>query len=68
MADVSSCVVEALPGQEIVKGDELGYSQYGGSTYCLLFQPDVVQSFTASPPFDDGAPPIKVNAHVATAR
>jgi Phosphatidylserine decarboxylase len=68
MADVSSCVVEALPGQQVAKGDELGYFQYGGSTYCLVFRPDVVQSFAASPPFDDEAPPIKVNAHVATAR
>jgi phosphatidylserine decarboxylase len=68
MADVSSCVVEALPGQQVAKGDELGYFQYGGSTYCLVFRPDVVQSFAASPPFDDEAPPIKVSAHAATAR
>lgn len=25
MADVSSCVIEALPSQQVVKGDELGY-------------------------------------------
>lgn len=68
MADVSSCVIEALPGQQITKGDELGYFQYGGSTYCLVFRPNVVQSFAAQPPFDDEAPPIKVNACVANAR
>jgi phosphatidylserine decarboxylase len=68
MADVSSCVIEALPGQLVVKGDELGYFQYGGSTYCLVFGPNVVQSFVPQPQFDDEAPPLKVNAHVVTAR
>ncbi|MFM0083504.1 phosphatidylserine decarboxylase family protein [Paraburkholderia sediminicola] len=68
MADVSSCVIDALPGQRVAKGDELGYFQYGGSTYCLVFGPNVVQSFVPQPPFDDEAPPLKVNAHVATAR
>jgi phosphatidylserine decarboxylase len=68
MADVSSCVIEALPGQKVEKGDELGYFQYGGSTYCLVLRPNVVQSFAASPPFNDEASPIKVSAHVGTAR
>ncbi|MFM0415996.1 phosphatidylserine decarboxylase family protein [Paraburkholderia aromaticivorans] len=68
MADVSSCVIDALPGQWVKKGDELGYFQYGGSTYCLVFGPNVVQSFVPGPPFDDEAPPLKVNSHVATAR
>ncbi len=68
MADVSSCVIEALPGQRVAKGDELGYFQYGGSTYCLVFQPAVVQSFMPHPPFDDAKPPLHVNACVAKAR
>ncbi|KFX64412.1 MULTISPECIES: phosphatidylserine decarboxylase family protein [Paraburkholderia] len=68
MADVSSCVIEALPGQRVEKGDELGYFQYGGSTYCLVFRPNVVRSFVSQPPFDDEAPPLEVNSHVATAR
>jgi phosphatidylserine decarboxylase len=68
MADVSSCVIEALAGQRVAKGDELGYFQYGGSTYCLVFQPDVVQSFVPQPPFDDTKPPLHVNACVARGR
>lgn len=68
MADVSSCIIEALAGQHVSKGDELGYFQYGGSTYCLVFRPDVIRSFEVAPPFDDEAPPVKVNAHIATAR
>jgi phosphatidylserine decarboxylase len=67
MAEVSSCVIEALPGQRVEKGDEIGYFQYGGSTYCLIFEPGVIRSFVPKPPFHDNAPPFKVNAQVATA-
>lgn len=67
MADVSSCVIEALPGQRVAKGDELGYFQYGGSTCCLVFGPGVIRSFVPKPPFDDGASPVKVSTHIATA-
>lgn len=67
MADVSSCIIEALPGQRVKKGDELGYFQYGGSTYCLIFEPGVIRDFVPQPPFDDTAPAFRVNAHVATA-
>jgi phosphatidylserine decarboxylase len=67
MADVSSCVIEALPGQRVAKGDELGYFQYGGSTCCLVFEPGVIGSFVPKPPFDDDGPPTKVNTHIATA-
>lgn len=68
MAEVSSCVIEAMPGQHVAKGDELGFFQYGGSTYCLMFEPGVVDSFVPQPPFDHQTPPVKVNAHLATAR
>ncbi|MDR5837494.1 phosphatidylserine decarboxylase family protein [Caballeronia sp. LZ034LL] len=68
MAEVSSCVIEALPGQTVAKGDELGYFQYGGSTYCLIFRPGVVERFGRQPPFHDDEPPVHVNAHLCTAR
>lgn len=45
MAEVSSCVITIEPGAFIKKGDELGYFQYGGSTYCLIFQPGVIEEF-----------------------
>ncbi|MFM0215568.1 MULTISPECIES: phosphatidylserine decarboxylase family protein [Paraburkholderia] len=67
MADVSSCMIEALPGQRVAKGDEIGFFQYGGSTCCLVFEPGVISSFVPQPPFDH-PPPVKVNAHIATAR
>lgn len=68
MADVSSCVIEALPGQRVRKGDELGFFQYGGSTCCLIFERDVIRSFVPQPPFDDNGAPVKVNTGIATAR
>ncbi|MEQ5844362.1 MULTISPECIES: phosphatidylserine decarboxylase family protein [Paraburkholderia] len=68
MADVSSCVIQALPGQRVARGDALGYFQYGGSTYCLVFEPGAIRNFVPEPPFDDDVPPIKVNTHIATAR
>jgi len=47
MAEVSSCVIldKIKPGHRIRKGEELGYFQYGGSTYCLLFRPGVIKRF-----------------------
>jgi phosphatidylserine decarboxylase len=66
MAEVSSCVIDALPGQRVRKGDELGYFQYGGSTCCLIFEPGVSLDFVSKPPFDDTTPPLKVNTRIAT--
>ena len=68
MAEVSSCMIEALPGQRVRKGEELGYFQYGGSTYCLIFRPGVIESFERKPPSDDHASPVQVNAHLCMAR
>ena len=47
---------------------QLGYFQYGGSTYCLIFRPGVIENFERQPPYDDGASPVQVNAHLCTAR
>ncbi|MFM0139585.1 phosphatidylserine decarboxylase [Caballeronia grimmiae] len=68
MAEVSSCMIEALPGQHVWKGDELGYFQNGGSSMCLIFRPGVIDSFVVQPPFSKDDSPVKVNAHLATAR
>ena len=47
MAEVSSCMIsdKIKPGYRIKKGEELGYFQYGGSTYCLIFRPGVIKKF-----------------------
>lgn len=67
MGDVSSCAVEVVPGQRIHKGEELGYFQYGGSTICVLFEPDKVKDFAWDPNVVEDPPIVKVNARMATA-
>jgi hypothetical protein len=65
MADVSSCVIDALPGQWVKKGDELGYFQYGGSTYRLVFCPNVVECFVPHTPntlVTDCTDSVRINA------
>ncbi|KVS61337.1 phosphatidylserine decarboxylase family protein [Burkholderia cepacia] len=68
MGDVSSCVIDVVPGQRVDKGDEIGYFQFGGSTYCLLFEAGVIDRFLPAPPFDSRTPVVQVNAGVAIAR
>ncbi|WP_421047860.1 phosphatidylserine decarboxylase family protein [Paraburkholderia sp. A1RI-2L] len=67
MAEVSSCRIVASTGQHVAKGDELGFFQYGGSTYCLIFQPDVIREFSVKPPYRDNVAPLKVNTRLALA-
>ena len=72
ITEISSVVIEVKEGQELKKGDELGYFSYGGSGMCLVFQPGAIDQFTvpnrpAGNGPDDG-PPIRVNAQIAVAR
>ncbi|KAG6914992.1 hypothetical protein DXG01_014026 [Tephrocybe rancida] len=39
MAEVSTCRVTVQKGNRVVQGDELGAFHFGGSTHCLIFQP-----------------------------
>ena len=70
MAEVSSCVIDVTPGQHVHKGEELGFFQYGGSTYCLFFAPGVVgaDAFSVQPPLSHDTAVVKVNAALARAR
>jgi phosphatidylserine decarboxylase len=47
MAEVSSCVLgdRIKEGYRVKKGEELGYFQYGGSTYVLVFRPGAIKKF-----------------------
>lgn len=47
MAEVSSCVLldNIKEGYKVKKGEELGYFQYGGSSYVLVFRPGVIKEF-----------------------
>jgi phosphatidylserine decarboxylase len=72
MAEISSCVVhpQVKHGHRVKKGEELGYFQYGGSTYCLLFRAGVIADFAldAIPdPNEPDRPPLLLGVKLATA-
>jgi phosphatidylserine decarboxylase len=72
MGDVSSCIIHPKwqPGQPVNKGEELGYFQFGGSSYCIVFRPGAISSFdtVVLPQHDNPDPPIvHVCAKIATA-
>lgn len=45
MAEVSSNEITVYEGQHVKKGDQLGMFHFGGSTHCLIFQPQVQIEF-----------------------
>ncbi len=72
MVEVSSCVIhpEIRPGHRVNKGEEVGYFQYGGSTYCLIFRPGAIAGIVpeALPQTDNPEPPlVLVGTKIATA-
>jgi phosphatidylserine decarboxylase len=76
ITEISSVTINVEPGDKLKKGDELGYFSYGGSSLALVFQKNVIDTFTipstppipASPAEFDNGPPIEVNAQVAIAK
>jgi phosphatidylserine decarboxylase len=76
MAEVSSCVlkngegIELQEGWHVNKGDQLGYFQFGGSTHCLVFRPQVRLKFVpdAHPkgPHASKSKVVKVKSRLAT--
>src|SRR5208283_1127453 len=72
MAEVSSCVVTVSEGQRVKKGEQVGYFQFGGSTHCLVFQPEVISEFAAQtiPQGKFGAKStlVKLNSYLATTK
>ncbi|MFJ2991330.1 phosphatidylserine decarboxylase family protein [Pandoraea sp. NPDC087047] len=65
MGDVSSCVLQTERGKHVGKGGALGHFQYGGSTYCMIFEPGVVRSLTVDENRLPHDKPVKVNAALA---
>jgi len=69
MGDVSSNDITVYPGQKVKKGDQIGMFHYGGSTYCLMFGPEVELDFDLR-----GQTPglhtdnIPINSKIATVR
>ncbi|BCS19886.1 uncharacterized protein APUU_20318A [Aspergillus puulaauensis] len=46
MAEVSSCRSTVAAGDHVFKGQEIGSFHYGGSSFCLLFEPGVELQFS----------------------
>ncbi|MFD9823906.1 phophatidylserine decarboxylase associated domain-containing protein [Streptomyces violascens] len=46
MSEVSSITITVNEGQEVKKGDELGYFSYGGSSHALIFRPETKLTLT----------------------
>jgi phosphatidylserine decarboxylase len=72
MGDVSSCVIHASvkPGRRVKKGEEVGYFQFGGATYCLIFRPGAIAGFAveAMPqPENPELPLVLLGTRIATA-
>ncbi len=53
MAQVSSVVITAEEGRTLHKGEELGYFQFGGSDFVLVFERDCNVQLTARPNVHD---------------
>ena len=67
MAEISSCDITIHEGQHVTKGQQLGMFRFGGSTYCLVFQPGVELEFDfhgETPGLD--AKSLPVNSKLAT--
>lgn len=73
ITEVSSVTISVEVGQQVRKGDELGYFSYGGSSLCVVFEKGAIERFSVAPPAaaasdGAGAVPVKVNAQIALAR
>ena len=54
ITEISSIQLNVNPGQNVTKGDELGYFSYGGSTLVLAFEQGMISEFNAQePPMDN---------------
>lgn len=71
MSEVSSCDVAVKKGNRVKKGDFLGKFLFGGSTHCLIFEPNVIEEFAIdaipAPDFNDSAIQ-KVGSKLAVAK
>jgi len=67
MTEVSSCEITINEGQRVQKGQQTGMFHYGGSTYCLIFQPgrELVFDFHGETP-GLTAKNILINSRIAT--
>ena len=65
MAEVSSCEITVYEGQYVEKGQQIGMFHFGGSTHCLIFQPEVNVEFDLGQKPSLNSKNIPVNSAIA---
>ncbi len=69
ITEISSVNIQVKVGDRVEKGQELGWFSYGGSSMCLVFQPDAISQFTVVNPLpdsdSDNGPFVRVGAQIA---
>ena len=48
MGEVSGCHPTVVEGQKVIKGDQLGYFQFGGSSHIVIFDKNFELTFNPS--------------------
>lgn len=77
MTDTSGCEIIVKPGEKVKKGATMGKFHFGGSSYCMVFGPQVKLNWGGIPPKDsdlwpatfsskDNMPNFPVNSLLAT--
>ncbi len=59
ITEISSVTIKVKVGDQLQKGEEIGYFSYGGSSLALVFQKGMVQEFTAKELEDPAEPQCK---------
>ena len=71
ITEISSIKFTRNIGDKVMKGDELGYFSYGGSSMCLVFQKETIKQFTITAPLNDqntnDGPYLRVGSQIAIA-
>ena len=65
MCEVSSCRFLVKAGDRVTKGQPIGSFHYGGSSYCLVFQPQTILNFDDPGPYNIEPNNRKVNSRLA---
>ena len=69
ITEISSISLQVKVGDKVKKGQELGMFSYGGSSMCLIFQPNTIDQFTIVDPKpgsnSNNGPFVRVGAQIA---
>ncbi|KZK81990.1 Phosphatidylserine decarboxylase proenzyme [Pseudovibrio sp. Ad13] len=69
ITEISSISIQVKVGDNVQKGQELGWFSYGGSSMALVFQPKAIKQFTIVNPLSDNnsdnGPFVRVGAQIA---